>query len=305
MDGLSVGDTLVVYQKKTKVAVLKINYTADHSAACSVLVKRGEVQPGDLVQAISLKPQQNAPVEHKSRVRKTAAGKSSSSKLDRARLSGNVSFQWYHVEDQSSGGYNFDQPGVRLNLKAKNLFSEHLNFRLKTRSRYNQRAHSFSSTVPQDEWRNRIYSASLSYDNEDAPVNFQFSRIISNVFSGIGYIDGLLLQQNLNQQFRYGVFGGTQPQWRYADFQTSIQKYGAYANYVRGEYGSKRYEATLALAGEYHSSVVSREFVYIQNNYSDAKFNIYQSAELDVNRDWRKTRTGQSMSLSNLYINAS
>jgi hypothetical protein len=113
----------------------------------------------------------------------------------------------------------------------------------------------------------------------------------------------LLVQYNTGSLVRFGVFGGTQPEWQYADFQTSIQKYGAYGHILRGDYSSGRFESTLALAGEYHGKTVSREFVYLQNSYYRAnKWNIYQSAELDINRGWRKDISGDRYSLTNLYI---
>jgi hypothetical protein len=83
-----------------------------------------------------------------------------------------------------------------------------------------------------------------------------------------------------------------------------LQKYGAYLHFSDGEYSLGRYEGTLAFAGEYHGAIISREFVYLQNNYSNRRFNIYQSADLDINRDWRREKSSESISLTNLYINS-
>ena len=48
--------------------------------------------------------------------------------------------------------------------------------------------------------------------------------------------------------------------------------------------------ATLAAAGEYYKGQISREFVYEQTNYSlSDKWSGYQSAEININRGWRKT----------------
>ena len=308
LDGLAVGDTLVVMRKNTKIAALLINYTADHSAACTLLYQRVQINPGDMARPATLRKTGTSGTDEGKTtlpVRQTRQPAPQKSVTSGVRVGGNVSMQWYHVSDLSNGKYNFDQPGMRLNLKMHNLFSKNINFRLKTRSRYNMREREFSSTIPKDAWRNRIYTASLSYDDPKAALNFRFGRIISNAFSGIGYIDGAMVQHNVTERVHYGMFAGTQPQWQYADFQTSIQKYGAFVNYVQGEYGGKRFESTLAAAGEYHGGDISREFLYFQNSYTNARFNFFQSAELDVNRNWRRDRSGESLSLTNIYLNMS
>jgi hypothetical protein len=176
-------------------------------------------------------------------------------------------------------------------------------FIIKSRARHDLRSKSYSNDVPKSQWRNRIYEFSFGYDDSRAPVNFQVGRIISNRFSGIGYIDGILVQENLSEISKLGVFAGTQPQWQSSDFQTSIQKYGAYYNYIKGDYQATRYEGTIALAGEYHSSIVSREFFYLQGNYNRTdRWGAYGNAELDINRGWRKAKTKQALSLTNLYL---
>ena len=219
------------------------------------------------------------------------------------RIRGNIGIQWYHFEDLKASGLNFNQPSLRLNFKVTKLWNRDYNIRIRFRSRYNERTRRYSNDVPETEWRNRIYEASFSYDNLIKPVNFKFGRIISNTFSGIGYIDGIQLQHNAGKAWRYGIFAGTQPEWQYSELQTSIQKYGLYFNYLTGDYSTRRWESTIALAGAYHGSTVSREFLYLQNSYNyTSRLNIYQNLELDLNRDWRKEKTNESFSISGLYV---
>ncbi len=306
IDGLAVGDTIIVMRKNTRIAVMTINYTADHSAACTIVSQSMQVQPGDLARPLVLRQQEKfETVSSPLKTRKTILRQKTQTKQNDMKIRGSVSLQWYHFEDMSEGNFSFDQPGGRLNLRMKNVFTKNLNFRIKTKSRYNKRMTHLSGTTARNEWRNRIYTVSLSFDDDNAAINYKLGRIISNKFSGIGYIDGALIQHNTTENLRYGVFAGTQPQWQYADFQTSIQKYGAYINYLQGQYGGKRFESTLAAAGEYHGAEVSREFVYLQNSFSSQQFNLYSSAELDVNRDWRKDKSGENISLTNLYLNFS
>lgn len=308
LDGVDVGSKYAVYRRNTKIAELRVVYAGDHASACNVVTKTTDLKVGDIVRLLTKANMPKKEINQKTRSRKTVSRpqKSTSKRVRHGtRVSGNVSFQWYHIEDLSAAHFNFDQPGMRLDFKIRNMFNKDYNLRFKTRSRYNKRIHRLSSDIPKEEWRNRIYTASFSYDNKNALFNYRIGRIISHAMSGIGYIDGILLQQNLTSNFRYGIFGGTQPEWYYSSYQTSIQKYGAYLNFGKGTFPHRRYEGTIAAAGEYHGATVSREFAYFQNNYFSGPLSIYQSAELDLNRKWRKEKSGQNVSLTNLYITSS
>lgn len=204
--------------------------------------------------------------------------------------------------DHSSNHLDFEQPTFRLRLRARQLWGKAYNLDIRTRSRYYQRSTSYN-TIESQKWRNRIYEVSFDYNDPGALLNYKFGRIISNKFSGIGYIDGAQLQINVSEKLKSGVFAGTQPQWQYSSFQSSMEKYGGFLNFTQGEYGQNRFESTLAAAGEYHKGVISREFLYLQNNYSGgSRWNFYHSMELDINRDWRKELTSSSVALSSLYL---
>ena len=68
-----------------------------------------------------------------------------------------------------------------------------------------------------------------------------------------------------------------------------------------GESVTRRLESTLAFAGTYHGTMISREFVYVQNQVNAKRWNLYQSAELELNRQWRYERTRERVTLSSLY----
>ena len=146
-------------------------------------------------------------------------------------------------------------------------------------------------------------SVCFVYADNKAPFYFELGRVISNNLSGVGYIDGALLQKSLSDKVHIGGFGGTQPEWQYSDFQTSIQKYGAYLGYTGGDIKKNRLESTLALTGEYHSSTVSREFIFLRNTLNlSSRWNFFQSSEIDINRGWRKEKSGKSLAISNLFV---
>jgi hypothetical protein len=311
-DSLAVGDTLKIIRDGSSIADIEVVFVAEHSSSCRIIKKDSEISIGDKIQMIqkSLKATIGPPViipdtSKKIPVLVNEIPKMATLKRSTARIDGSLSVGIYRWNDINTSNLDFTQPETRLNLRGTRLWDKDLAFNLRITSLYNQRTRSYNAAIPKTEWRNRIYQASISYGSDNSPLSLQMGRIISNRLSGIGYIDGILLGKNVSEYLWAGGFGGTQPEWQYSKFQTSLQKYGAYLYYARGDYKTSRLESTVAASGEYHSSIVSREFVYLRNNLDlKGRWNIFQSAELDLNRSWRKERTGKSIELSNLFISA-
>jgi hypothetical protein len=304
--GLRVSDTLQVQTASGTSVRLLVKFIADKSASCDAYPDAKAIKIGDKAVLISARPFPEAEkkaltTETKQRLTPSSAPKPRT--RTRKALTGSVAVQMYHWDDNSTGNYDFNQPTMRLNLSARKLGGHFFDMQIRTRARYDRRRGAFT-TVPQKEWRNRIYQCYIDYNNPQALLNFKLGRIISNPLSGIGYLDGLVTEMNLSKTYKLGFMGGLAPEWQYADFQTSIQKYGLYTRYLTDQDKPDHFETTLALAGEYHQSTVSREFVYWQNQYDwQKRLWLYSSMEMDLNRDWRKERTGQAFSLSNLYLN--
>ncbi|RMF57130.1 MAG: hypothetical protein D6748_11810 [Calditrichaeota bacterium] len=315
---LQVGDRLLVRNKKKVVAELEVLYVADHSASCKVIKSKGKIQPGDMAVVYKRskpvqKEEKKTPEEKPKEQPKAPTVEKKPKKRRKVRtgnemitnVSGSISTQYYRWDDRLDSNLDYTQPTMRFNLRVRNLWGKHYHLRVRTRTRYHQRAREFNAQIPKQEWRNRVYELSFVYDNPGATLNYRLGRIISNYMSGVGYIDGMQLQYNFSQNMRVGIFGGTQPDWRTSGFQSNIQKFGMFWNYNRGERQKSYYQSTIAVAAEYHSSIVSREFIYVQNNLTFGNnLYLYQSAEVDVNRSWRKERSGQRFALSNLFISA-
>ena len=311
-EGLMMGDTLLIRKDQVDVARLEIIYIATHSASCRILSKQSEIAIGDAAEFVAGPPRTSptaedttvviqTPVEIETPLPEAAA----EPEKPGVRLKGSVALQTYYQDDTGPADFDFSQPALRINLKAANIWRTGYTLSLRTRTRYTSRNREYSPTVPKDQWRNRIYEFSFSNDEQGEEVHFRLGRIIANKISGIGYIDGALVQKKLSSLFTAGLFTGTQPDWQYADVQTSLQKYGAYLNYETGDHKSRRYESTLAVAAEYHRSIVSREFVYLQNSLRLAnRLSMYQNADVDINRSWRREKAGGTISLSNFMISA-
>ncbi|GAB4331379.1 MAG: hypothetical protein Kow0037_07930 [Calditrichia bacterium] len=306
-DGLGEGAQLAVYRDGKRIGLIEVAFLATHSASCKILEQTSEFLTGDRV--ILLNPvepvnsdttitKRDTTIQRKRVFRQRL--KTSSADKPTARVHGSAGIQLYYFNDQMSPDFDFFQPTFRIKLRADQLFDGNYQIRLKTRTRQNRRNRSYSNRVPESKWRNRIYEFSLIYDNPNHFFNFRVGRIISNYFSGIGYIDGLLLQQNYSATLTGGIFAGTQPEWQYSDFQTSLQKYGAFLSWKP----APEAQSTLAFAGEYHGSTVSREFFYWQNRWQYLqKFYFFQSSEIDLNRSWKRDYHSSGIQLTSLYLN--
>lgn len=310
--GLSVGDQLyVVRNQKDVIAQLEVIYVAEFSASCKLLSSQQAVQAGDVAVVVESKKTESGEPAEKTDIEKTPVVEEAAAPLppqpqsrsSPTRISGNASVQFYHLDDRTESNLDFTRPAFRFNLRAQRLWGKEYTLRIRTRSLYNIRTRPYGSAVPEEEFRNRLYELSFSYDERNARLNYKFGRIISNYISGVGYIDGGQFQFNFSPAVRIGVFGGTQPDLQNSQFQSTDKKYGAYFNAAVGAYQNQYFETTVAAAAQYHASTVSREFLYFQNNYTyRSRLTIYQSMEVDVNRQWRKEKAGESLTISNFFI---
>ena len=306
-NGLRVGDTLHVGTDGNLKAVLVILHTSGHSASCKILSQQSLLQVGDMaVRAGSQKTGNEiivAPlVTQEIRQQRGAVRKNIKSW---ARVSGALSLQWYHLEDLSGNQLDFDQPTIRFNLKALELWGKGYNLKIMTRLRKNIRARTFSTGSAQEEYRNRIYTFSFSYDDPNAAINFAVGRIHANQLSGVGYLDGLFLTYNYSPRLYFGVYGGLKSSWQFAGAEQSRQKYGVLFGYRSDRNAPSRLETSLALNTEYNGKTVSRENLYMQSSLILAnRLFIFNSLDLDINRAWRKAKTGEDISLSAFYLSA-
>jgi len=307
-DSLRVGDRLKIIRNDTLVAVLEIAFAAEHSASCQILTSVGAIEIGDkaTLEDRAATAEIKTPAETQTDTSLSTAAPAQPQprkKSPAAKISGGFSVQLHQWDDRTASNLDFIQPGARLNFKANKIWGRDLAINIRITTRYNKRTREYNSDVPRTEWRNRIYQLSIGYGSDQSPLSFQLGRIITNKISGVGYIDGLVMQKSVAGGLSVGAFGGTQPHWQYSNFQTSLQKYGGYLHFAGGDMRTDRLESTLAAAGEYHGGTVSREFLFLRNNVALARrWNIYQSAELDINRSWRKVKTGENLNLTNLYI---
>ncbi len=311
-DGIIIGDTLEVYNGDSIYSVIQVEFLSKHSSSCKVLSGIGLAETGFEARLISIGKdvtESVEPQEDRTPIAVEAISevkiKKDQSKSDPVQIKGRAAMQLYVMNDQNSSNLDLIQPTFRLDFHARNLWGGNYEFKIKSRTRYTDRAKRYNGNVSAVEWRNRLYEVSLNYRVNKNGIGFRMGRIIARSFSGVGYIDGLMLYDRFSNSLEFGAFVGTQPQWQYGNVQTSLQKYGAYIKVKKGNRKNINFESTAALATEYHSSDISREFVHFRNRISKGRiWNLYQNLDLDINRGWRKEKSGQAISVSNVYISA-
>ncbi|MFQ5638096.1 MAG: hypothetical protein ACE5IR_08905 [bacterium] len=313
--GLSVGDTVAVKRQNRRVGDLVVEHVSRLSAACRAIVQLSDIKQGDRVEILLpfTDSQPKAPKQQRERQSKrtdTIPQKqnrlaSESRKKEANRIRGRIAVQTLWFDDMGAANLDYTQLALRTSLKVQHFLGMPLELRFRWRSRGHHRERVLSSEIADKEWTHNVYELSFVYENASSPFEFGFGRILSHRIRGLGYIDGGLVSVRMNDLWRIGLAGGTQPSLRGSNFQTDEQKFGFFINFEKGEYRSQRISSTIAFSGRYHGGVTSREFVYLQNNFSyGSKFSVYQTVEMDLNRGWKNTNGRSSIQFSNVYLSA-
>jgi len=240
---------------------------------------------------------QNAPrINISGTGKKTAASKS--------RLRGRIGVQYYFQDDLDEFNYDYHQPSVYLNLAISDLISTGYSLKLRMRSRQTGQ-NLAAENLLNDSWNNRLYELSFNYYEADSRISYSGGRILSRRISGMGHVDGLMFDYQLNQNSGLGIMGGTRPDPSTSNLNTDVTQTGMYYHYERGGWQSSRIAGTVVLAGQYAEGQIDREYVYQQLDYNyGRKFYIYQSSEVNINRGWRKTANDNRLQMTNLLIHA-
>jgi hypothetical protein len=306
ISGIAKGDTGQIQHNGTTIARIEVLFVAEKSASCKVIDKTSEPKEGDtailevhpLAVSNGKDTTKTVAIEKPSQPTKALSKKSKST-----RLSGQIAAQAFIMDDRQSSSRSYLQPSLLINGRLENIAETYHSFSLLMRSRYTDQQLK-SSGSSSSEWNSRVYEACLSYDNPASRFQYSLGRIRSNRISGIGDLDGVSVGYHVSDQISWGAFGGTQPDLRTSEIETQTTKFGLFSGYETDKISALHLNATLALAGEYHQGIVSREFIYEQINLTtDSRFSVYQSGELNINRGWKKNAEGKSLELSSLMLN--
>jgi len=305
--GINIGDTLAFIRDRQTVAIAVVTRVAELASAAEVCHQKCPVQIGDVAALLSDVPRLTVPVavmaaevtyEPDEPVAETEPRKPS-------RLKGSLSVENFYRKDMTDSDLDRAQPGLRTRLSVTNLGGGDLEFKLRHRSRLYHRSRSLSTGQDTDEWVHRVYELGLFRKVDDARTEWALGRVLSPYVRGVGYVDGGYIAHRIHDNFKLGVAGGTTPDRLTSEPDFDRRKFGLFLSWEIGEYATRRVALTAALSSEYDKTTVSRDFIYFQGTYSKKNLvSLYQSVEIDLNRDWRYDRSGERFTFTNYYGNA-
>ncbi len=308
--GLRVGDTLLVKEKEAVKAILVVAFVSGHSASCRILQKQQEINIGEFAYLQRIIP---APTPAADTVlAETSAIEPDTSPAQTwkhnqdhfASLSGQISAHYLYWDDQSQSDLGFTRKILNLDLRMRQIGGMPLELTLRTRR--NQYHYNSGYPLPpsQENWEGSLNEFSIASVGPNRSWNFQAGRFLPFQLTGLGYIDGLLLKGRINRNLFLGGVAGTNPRWQYQEGRIPVQQYGVFLNYLYQTERKLTADITLAALGSYRNSAIDREFFYSQGwlRYGH-RTSLWYMAELDLNRAWRKERTGSGLTVTNLYIN--
>lgn len=310
-DGLGVGDRLAKMVNGNAVTELEVVYTSMHSASCRYTSEGATLVAGDrlIIVFSAVSTDTTAAVVPPSTSIQEGQGRLQPVRTEVSppgvKLFGNVSMSLYQRWDNSDANVDFTQTSARLNLRAENFLIEHTTLAVRTLGRYDARNRTYLTGGTRTEWRNRLWVLSMEYDNPDAVLSFQVGRFLPVRLGSVGYLDGALVRARISNRFQAAVLAGQRPDWAYGERTVTLSRYGAYVSYRPTDRESAYIEQTLGMVAEYHKSTPSRAFLAMRGVMRLGRAaGLSHSLELDVNRGWRLERTGESVSLSNLFVNS-
>jgi hypothetical protein len=308
-EGLTVGARLSVIGPKGVKAELEVVYVSEHSASCVFVGESRDVRVGDrarlssvpqidttnTVDTVTPPPTVQTPVVEIAKPKPIRRS---------VPLTGSISLLLYRWNDNASSNLDFTQTTTRVSLKARRLWGKEITFSMRGRGRFDKRQRNLTSDITRNDWQNSLWELSLSYQEPTSRIHASAGRILLSQASSVGYLDGLLLEGLMAEHLRVGLLGGTSPDWLYQDNRMPLMKAGGYVAFVDGEPTAFRVEQTFGALGEWHAGEINREYLILQGRFGrGAVWSIGHTAEIDVNRGWRRDRAGSALQLSNLYLN--
>lgn len=202
-------------------------------------------------------------------------------------------------------GLSSVQPGVSARLSVNDIFGLGGTLRIRHHTRLYHRSQALSTEPDTDEWIHHLSEFGLYFPLFGDPDALAFGRIVNPYMRGLGYMDGGYVALRVHRRFRVGGAGGMEPDLEDSSFQPNHRRYGVFLTYETGTFETRRWQSTVAFSGSYKEGIIDREFGYVQNVLSfGQRLSLYHSVEVDINRGWRRTAEGSSVTFSNTYFTA-
>ena len=305
--GLSEGITVTVSRDGQEVAVLVVEYVAEHSGACRLDPADVSVLPGDVVAFVATiqgpgddaadEPAAGPPPRNRTRAEHVRAARAAA---EGPRLAGSLVLQWEHVDDTSDADLDFDQPGLRYDVRVDRLGGGiALRARGSLRRELRTRSYAFGR---EDEWRNRLREFSLTRLDEDADWQMAVGRVGARVTAAVGPFDGVMVNRNVGGGWRLGAFTGLTPDWDSAATWTDDRLAGLVAHLRRGDRLHGRLDLSLVAVSRRRAGEIDRDYLALSGTWQRDRLSLTHAAQLDLNRGWRRDADDHALILGNVMI---
>jgi hypothetical protein len=301
--GLAIGATVDVVRGGRKIAVLAVVHISSHSASCRIVEQTESPKVGDKV---AFTPGE-APMAAKYGTRPDTAYVALPAVTEKKNVvRGDVSVESMWRQDLTGSSLSSLQPAVFARVTVGNIGGIGATFRLRQRSRLTLRREWPGSPLATREWSNRLTELALVFDRPGATVEWGVGRFITPYMRGVGIIDGGYVAARVHPMFRVGAAGGAQPDPTDLGFRSDSPKIAGFVNFEYSSDPRWRLSSTAALSSSHIDKKIDREFCYLQNVLSlSRRMTLYQSVEIDINRDWREEAAGgERFEFSNFYLAA-
>ena len=305
LEGLAEGLDVTITREGREIAVLTVEHVAEHSGSCRLEAAAGAVSAGDVAEYVPVIDAADAatavapapPVRARTRTQNVQAAQSARTG---PRLAGSLALQWEHVDDTSEADLDFDQPGLRYDLRVDRLAHDFtLRARGSLRHDLRTRAYGFA---PEDEWRNRVLEVSLSRLDEAADWQLACGRVGARATAAVGPFDGVMVNRSLGGGWRFGAFTGLTPGWDEAAKWTDDRVSGFVARLRRGDRTGGRFDFSLAAVARRQAGEIDRDYLALTGTWQNERLSLTQTAQLDWNRGWRREAGDRTLALSNILV---
>jgi len=300
---IALGDRLRVVRQGETIAELEVDFVAEHSASCRVVEAPREVRAGDRVIRIAGAeadpPSAPAPAAHAG-----VEAATPSSTLPVVIQSDDPS---PYFRRPRTRGRSYTERRGRLSFRLRDSGGRPVDLRRRGRAR-EVRRDGYGPSVETRQRSDRLYELSLSYDPPEGRFAFRLGRLATGGFSSLGYLDGALGEIRLGRHFAIGAFGGLRPDLTEFDLGSAGEKYGAYFRFATRREGDSPY-AEVVLGGASERSAggeISRDYLTLESRFgAGARWWLFQRAEIDLNRGWRREQSGSSSQVTNAALSGS
>jgi hypothetical protein len=305
LQGVQSGDTVIIRRHDAQLVTLLATFVADHSTSCNVPAKTPELRVDDeVVILITAAPTTAAKEDTTHPVSAIAATVSPGNvKVRRTNhVSGRIGVQYLMQSDHDPLHFNYQQPSLTVRLLVEDLWGSPYQLSVRMNGRRTIRQQELGPNT-QSGWTGRVYEIALAYTDPNAAFSWAAGRVLPDHLRGILPFDGMQAAYRVSNQVAVGGVAGTLPNLTTTEPSGSETQFGAYAAYERD--GGHSLSATVGLIGQYHRGIVSREFIYQQVSYiPQARFYMFESGEVNVNRAWKRGAGERAVDLANMLVSA-